>query len=191
MNITFTRSGEHTYTTLALRDDGVLLQVPSYDRKFPLPHDLAHYVVERELGLNQGFWGCVAAGAMFPGMTFVSGRRPAHAASRSKSIIREAGQRGTEAEVLVSALLCIMHEGLDDNWPAARAVLARAWRPDKPSRDLPDAEEVQRVCASLREAQQRWQALAVGQSITVSWPVDKRSGRMTPITTPRTARSRG
>ena len=39
------------------------------------------------------------------------------------------------------------------------------------------AEEVQRVCRALREAQQRWQALAVGQSLTVSWPLDKQSKR--------------
>ena len=56
MNITFTRCGECTYTTMAVRDDGVTLEVPSYDRTSPLPHDLAHYVVERELGLKQGFW---------------------------------------------------------------------------------------------------------------------------------------
>jgi hypothetical protein len=75
MNITFTRSGEHTYTTSALRDDGVMLEVPSYDRTSPLPHDLAHYVVERELGLNHGFWGCVAAGAIYAGIKVIAGRR--------------------------------------------------------------------------------------------------------------------
>jgi hypothetical protein len=189
MEITFTRSGERTYTTLALRDDGVLLQVPSYDRKFSLPHDLAHYVVERELGLKHGFWGCVAAGAMFPGIQVVSGRRPDHAASRSKSILREAGQSGTEAEVLVGVLLGMMHDGLDDNWAAARTVLARAWTPARPSRGPLEAEEVQRVCAALREAEHRWQALAIGQSITVSWPVDRRKRRTAPGTTPRGARS--
>lgn len=30
-----------------------------------LPHDLATFVIERELGLEHGFWGCVAAGATF------------------------------------------------------------------------------------------------------------------------------
>jgi hypothetical protein len=175
MNITFTRSGEHTYTTLALRDDGVMLAVPSFDRTFSLPHDLAHYVVERELGLKRGFWGCVAAGAMFPGIQVMAGRRPPHAAERSQSIIREAGQQGTEAEVLVSVLLRIMHEGLETHWPAARALLSREWKPNKPSRGPVGAEEAQRVCAALREAQQRWQALAVGESLTVSWPLERRA----------------
>jgi hypothetical protein len=114
MKITFTRSGERTYTTTALRDDGVLLDVPNSDRTFRLPHDLAHYVVERELGLKRGFWGCVAAGAMFDGLKVLSGRQPPHAAERSKAIIREAGRdHGPEAEVMVGHMLRIMAAGLE------------------------------------------------------------------------------
>lgn len=30
-----------------------------------LPHDLSTYVIERALGSEHGFWGCVAAGATF------------------------------------------------------------------------------------------------------------------------------
>ena len=30
-----------------------------------IPHDLAQFVVERELGYRHGFWGCVADGASF------------------------------------------------------------------------------------------------------------------------------
>jgi hypothetical protein len=30
-----------------------------------VPHDLATFVIERELGLAHGFWGCVAEGATF------------------------------------------------------------------------------------------------------------------------------
>jgi hypothetical protein len=37
------------------------------------------------------------------------------------------------------------------------------------------AEEVRRVCGALRETQERWQALAMGESITVSCPLEKRS----------------
>jgi hypothetical protein len=169
MIITFTKTGAGTYTTLARREDGVLLEVPSYDRTAPLPHDLAHYVVEQDLGLQQGFWGCVAAGALFPGIKVVCGRQPPHAADRSRAIIREAGQYGTEAEVLVGSLLRVMHAGLEAHWPAAGALLAREWRPSKPSRSPLGAEEVKRVCTALREAERRWQALAVGESITVVW----------------------
>lgn len=30
-----------------------------------LPHDLYHYVIESALGIEFGFWGCVAEGATF------------------------------------------------------------------------------------------------------------------------------
>lgn len=30
-----------------------------------LPHDLSTFVIERALGIEDGFWGCVAAGATF------------------------------------------------------------------------------------------------------------------------------
>jgi hypothetical protein len=177
LNITFTRQSEHTYTTQVAREDGVTLNVPSHDRTFSMPHDLAHFVVERELGLKRGFWGCIAAGALFPGMKVLSGRQPPHAASRSQAVIREAGQQGTEAEVLVSGMLSIMHDGIENNWPAARAVVDRIWRPARPSRGPLEAEDVQRVCTALREAEQRWQALAVGESMTVSWTPERRGAR--------------
>jgi hypothetical protein len=169
MKITFTRTGERTYTTVAARDDGVTLHVPSHDRPALLPHDLAHFIVEQELGLKQGFWGSVAAGALFPGMTVVSGRQPPHAADRSRSIIRAMGQLGTEAEVLVGVLVKIAHAGMEENWEAARSILVREWRPNRPSRDLPTAEEVRRVSARLREAQADWQSLPIGESLTVTW----------------------
>ncbi len=134
-------------------------------------------MVEQELGLQWGFWGRVAAGAVYPGMKVVSGRRRPHADARSQAVIREAGQYGTEAEVLVGVLLRIMHRGLETNWPAARAMLSQEWKPKKPSRGPLEAEEVQRVCAALREAEQRWQALAVGESLTVCWSLDRRKPR--------------
>src|ERR1051326_2722081 len=103
MKITFTRTGEHTYTTSAVRDDGVRLEVAGGDRTFLLPHDLAHYVVERELGLHRGFWGCVAVGALFHSTKVISGRQPPHAAERSMAILREAERdHGPEAEEMVS-----------------------------------------------------------------------------------------
>ena len=41
--------------------------------RVPIPHDLAQLVIERELGLRHGFWGCVADGASF--RTLVGGGR--------------------------------------------------------------------------------------------------------------------
>ena len=169
MKITFTRSGERTYTTFIERDDGVIIQVPSHDRSSSLPHDMAHYVVERELRLARGFWGRVASGAMFGGMRVVTGRLRPHAAARSKSMIKEEEQQLIEAEVLVGLLLDITHQRLEDDWAVVSTHLNSAWKPRKPSRESLSHKEVLQVCAELREAEQRWEALPVGESITVLW----------------------
>ena len=44
------------------RDDGscVTTRLP---KKGPIPHDSIHFVVERGLGLDDAFWGKIAAGA--------------------------------------------------------------------------------------------------------------------------------
>lgn len=171
MTITFTRTGQGTYAVVALRDDSVVLAVPSYDRTSWLPHDLAHFVVERGLGLKRGFWGCVAAGALFPGVKVLSGRQPVHAAARSQTIIREMGQQGTEAEVLVGILVSLAEKDLGGTWPVAQKLLNQAWRPGKPSRGPVSREEAHRVCIALRDAQLHWRGLAAGESLTVCWPL--------------------
>lgn len=179
MNITFTRTGERTYATVVVRGDGVTLQVPSPDRTSPLPHDLAHYVVERELGLRRGFWGRIADGAVFPGITVASGRRPPHAAERSRTILREVGPQGTHAEVLVGVFLGILHDGQEGDEPAALARVSAAWTPDKPERGPLDPSEVRRVCQALRDIREHWRSLAAGQSLAVWWPRPTRGARRT------------
>ena len=61
--------------TQVLRDDGVSLEVQSFDRTSTFPHDVAHYIVERELKLEHGFWGCVASGGVFGSVRVIAGRR--------------------------------------------------------------------------------------------------------------------
>ena len=123
MELTFTKGPNRTYSTIALRDDGVLIHVSGSDRKFPLPHDIAHFIVEHGLGLRRGFWGRVARGGVFPGMKVLEGRLPPHSTERTRSILKEEEEQGVEAEVLVGVLLHVMHEGLEENWPAMSRVL--------------------------------------------------------------------
>ena len=75
LEITFTRTGPRGYET-SVRRDRVTFHLRGFDRPARLPHDLAHYQVERALGLRHGLWGSVAAGATFKSMTLVEGRRP-------------------------------------------------------------------------------------------------------------------
>jgi hypothetical protein len=176
MKIIFTRHGERTYSTVAVRDDKVIVQVPGFDRPTWLPHDLAHYIVEHRLGLKQGFWGRVAAGAIFPGMKVLEGRQPPHAASHSRAAVREFPRIGTEAEVLVAFFAEIAQQQLERDWPLAQKKLRQVWQ-GTAGNALLSRSEVQQVCLELRDFQQQWQDLAIGQSLTVVWPYSKTRGR--------------
>lgn len=61
-----------------------------------VPHDLATFVVEEALGIEHGFWGCVAEGATFrslrrkrtePGTAVI--RRHADALDRAEATVNE------------------------------------------------------------------------------------------------------
>jgi hypothetical protein len=68
---------------IAVRDDGVSLRVRTPDRKFSPPHDLIHFVVEKGMRLQRGFWGSVADGAKFAGMELM-GKSPEQTKGRRK-----------------------------------------------------------------------------------------------------------
>lgn len=95
MRIVFVRRPIGESVALIHRPDGVVVALPSYTRKHRIPHDLAHAVVERELGWATGIFGSVAAGAMFDNASVVAGRPRPDAARRSERILRaNAGMLG-------------------------------------------------------------------------------------------------
>jgi hypothetical protein len=104
MLVVFTRAaGGSTLVTLHRRD-GVVVELPGYDRKYRVPHDLAHLVTERELELADGVFGSVAGGGMFSNMRVVSGKPRHDAGARSKRLL-DANKRGLSmAEVLAGAM---------------------------------------------------------------------------------------
>jgi hypothetical protein len=176
MQITFTKQ-ERGCETVALRDDGVRLSVPNYSVTLRLPHDLAHYAVEDALGLADGFWGRIAEGAVFRGMQWREGRRRPHAGERSRALIRANPHAGTEAEVLVYTFMRILEQGLDRRPHLADRLLREVDRPGRREPWSLPADEVARICASLRRLQSRWDRLPVGDGLTVAWPACGRGRR--------------
>jgi formylmethanofuran:tetrahydromethanopterin formyltransferase len=84
MRVTFWRFPGHSsaYSVIE-RDDGVVYRMKEFTRAGNrLPHDLRHFVVERELGIADGIWGGIAAGMVYTSMDHVQGRRPPHAVMR-------------------------------------------------------------------------------------------------------------
>ncbi|HWL43616.1 MAG TPA: hypothetical protein VNQ73_11780 [Ilumatobacter sp.] len=61
-----------------------------------VPHDLATFVIEQELGIEHGFWGCVAEGATFDSM----GRR---VTAEGRAVIRRYTAELAESEAIVNA----------------------------------------------------------------------------------------
>jgi hypothetical protein len=87
------------YVTLIARDDGVTFSMQGVGHNFAIPHDVAHYVVEKALCLDGGFWGSVSEGAVFPTMTYVAGRRKPKAVERSSLILTRLCLRPTSCIV--------------------------------------------------------------------------------------------
>jgi hypothetical protein len=167
MQITFRKTSDRTLETTALRDDGVTVQVRRSYRKSELPHDLCHYVVETELGLERGFWGCIGKGVLFSGMSVVSGRRRSVANPRSRARIRATPQERGASEFLVEAFSAAAR--IRD--PALRFAKlvspeVKQWFPLHV-----DKETRRRIVERLLILESRWRELSDGESITLFWPL--------------------
>ena len=174
MDITFTRTGARTYEVSVQRDDGVNLRVRTPDKPLKIPHDMAHFVVERGLGIAFGFWGSIAAGAVFGTVEVVSGRRRPHAAERSAALIKGNYRDQAAAELYVAVLQRVADECRERDSRYVNSQLDEIWRPFRRPRPNVRAEEAERVCRELREAGERWASLPVGESVKVTWPAAKR-----------------
>jgi hypothetical protein len=173
--IEFIKGETNRYRSLLHRPDGVTVEFGggSYNkvggRPGTVPHDVAHLVVEDELGLTAGVWGVLVAGGLFPQARVIEGRRAPHAAERAHAVIRAAGDRLTQAEILTGAVCAIARR---DTRPPAAAVKAavgeRWWTGDV------TADTLDRCRARLRSAATEWAALPAGGTLGGRWdhPVD-------------------
>jgi hypothetical protein len=167
MRVTFPRLPNHQRAyALVERDDGVVYRLNDGIAGPRLPHDIMHLIVERELRITDGIWGGIAAGIVFSSMSYVSGRRPPHAADRSRSLLRQFRQRGLRAELLadlVSATAVLEAPSAAQIRRLAATKLAV----------LPDAEIDPVVIATAAQALQveaaRWARLRVGEELRYEW----------------------
>ncbi|MFD7923115.1 hypothetical protein ACFV3R_28335 [Streptomyces sp. NPDC059740] len=159
------------------RSDGVRYRVREGVAGPKVPHDLVHLVVERETEEDGGFWGAVAAGAVFATMDHLDGRRPPHAARLSREVIRARAGTGRlqRAELMADLVERVLGRRIED---VARVRAAAA----EVLATLPDArvdeERILAAAAALRETAAQWQRLAPGQALVVEWPerADRRRG---------------
>ena len=154
MNVTFTRTAERRYR-ISVEGPGVesswMEPGPGYDSR--LPHDMAHFVVENELGIAGGIFGQLAAGGH--ARTF----HPTDEQAR-----RKVARRGKRISVA----------NRDDALLSERVLYlaCRTWNNDDLSDVTPvdvSAEDIKRVCRVFDEVSAIWSELAVGESMTLAW----------------------
>jgi hypothetical protein len=168
MRVTFPRAEDHEMGyALVERDDGVVYQMLSGRAGTELPHDIRHLVVERELGVTDGLWGGIAAGAVFKSMRHLRGRRPPHAAEHSVELKRKYRDRLLRAELLASLVESVA--ALDDPSPAAISRLTGAklavLRAAPPS-----PQALATAARALQVEAARWARLRPGEELRYEWP---------------------
>jgi hypothetical protein len=173
MEVVFTRINSHKYSSVATRDDGVSLAIPGFGPSKPVPHDMIHFVVEDELAVDYGFWGCVAAGAIYKGMAIVGGKVRHDNEKKSQEIIRKVGQKISEAECLAGIILKILREQIENDWPRIQELQKSAWQPTHPARAKMTRDEIKRICRRIHALAQDWKALPDGQTLTLHWNAKK------------------
>jgi hypothetical protein len=168
MHVTFPRLPDHErgYAVVE-RDDGVVYQLYGDMAGPRLPHDITHLVVEGRLGITDGIWGGIAAGAVFGSMRHVSGRRPPHAADRSRTLLRNFRDQGLRAELI--AVLVESVAALDDPSPDQVRRLARAKLAVLPDADV-DPAAIAAAAQALQVEAARWARLRVGEALSYDWP---------------------
>jgi hypothetical protein len=186
MTIEFRKTSTRTYAIRIRRDGAPPLEMnpaPGYDEL--MPHDLLHLIVERELGLEHGIFGQVAAGGHAG--TFHDRERspkPRREAARDRRRLNRRGDKllkdGREESALSerATYVCLCEWLARARDPAGRARAqemaeeirrVRAARSREHDRAL-SAATIDRICARLDELSARWRGIGVGQDLVVEWP---------------------
>ena len=156
------------YRSILHRADGVEVELDggAYNRlgARELPHDIAHLIVEDELGLDRGVWGVLAAGGLFRGASVRAGRQKPHAARRGREVVAAATEQLNQAEMLVRVVCDAAGAGRVD----LRTRTGERWW----SETLTEAA-VARAIERLGRAADDWAALAPGGSCASAGPGER------------------
>jgi hypothetical protein len=180
MRVTFPRLADHQkgYAVIE-RDDGVVYRMDGFTvAGRELPHDVRHLVVERELRIQDGIFGAIAAGTVWTSMHHLRGRRPPHAADRSDQLKRAQRNRIMRAELLANLVEEVA--ALDSPSPAEIGRLARTklnvvpvTEPGADPADviaLPPPAVLAAAASALQVEAARWARLRIGEELVYEWP---------------------
>lgn len=152
MKVTFTRTGERRYR-VSVEGPGVvssfLEPAAGYDER--LPHDLAHFVVENDLGIMGCIFGPLSNGG--------SGFSPVDETKKRKTVKRGNTSRNLnqkEAEMAERVIDIACHA-----WTGRKytGFLIKGVSPD----------DIKRICGKFDAVSSFWSRLGVGESMTLDW----------------------
>lgn len=156
--------GERCDTLLMYLDGGPECSI-DFPKKGPFPHDLVHYVVERELGLENAFWGRIARGES-PDAIAALTRKGGHPSSQRAAVPDDSLVELVQAERLVEcfeALLWAGTGGYDD----VLALLVAGCEQSHVPRPTLAVEQFVRIHKNLRELASKWAAAELGAGLTL------------------------
>lgn len=143
------QSGPHR--AVVARPGAEAVQFALYDYGPVLPHDLVHYVVEDELGLQFGFWGLLAAGAKLQSVQTYGARDPRRIPPQD--------------DPLVSA-------HIDDLLAAEGLVAAFSAFPGTTPEPELDTGQIEQIRTRITKLNEQWQATGPGEVLRLRWPSD-------------------
>jgi anaerobic selenocysteine-containing dehydrogenase len=152
MEVTFTRTGQRRYRVSVDGPDVVssyMDPAPGYDER--LPHDMAHFIVENELGIKGGVFGQIAAGGAFIIPTDNTKRRKI---ARRRERIAHVNHKDALLSEHVIAVTCNLWQKKTSEAPSIAGF---------------PAEAIKRVCREFDAASEAWTRLGVGESMTLVW----------------------
>jgi hypothetical protein len=168
MDVTFTKDSGRRYLMTVVRERGPQLAPrhgPGYHDY--LPHDAVHFLVEAEARLSGGAFGRIAAGLsnmFWPADKRLLRHQGRREAKRKPSAVEHAQMGRSEDLASVCQVLWELRAGHRSELPP--------WFDRVPPGDLESAL-TGRILARLDEFAARWHALPAGDSITLSWPLDR------------------
>ncbi len=161
--------GAGMYETVITRDDGVSYRIQGVGHAFAIPHDLAHYLVEKALSIEDGFWGSVASGAVFPSMTHLAGRRKPKASERSSTLLKANARALNEAEVLVRIFNDTIEQGHRENSTVLAGRLREGLASPRTKLRSISPRDIAAVYSAYKRLQQGWRTLPIGGTLTRQW----------------------
>ena len=157
MNVTFTRTAEHR-NRVSVEGPSIVSSymdpAPGYDAR--LPHDMAHFVVENELGIDGGVFGQLAAGGHANTFRPMGERPRTRVARRGKRLATTNRDEAMLSERVVTIACRVWNNGVPGVVPVAGI-------------DGVSADDLRQVCRGFDAVCAVWSQLPVGASMTLTW----------------------